>query len=561
MTRRSSPPIEGPSWVRRGGRIEAPLLLGALPPEVPFGFLGRALPPAEDLVADLELHPIAAAEALALLEASEAVARAELVRGEHGPTGRTAELELEAESAGALASAVAGRRQELYRVGLVLRARSPALGAAERGREGLVRRLAALGFRTRRPVFRARGAVAAPRLDGTDRRPAGYWHTLSTDGAAAFFPFVDEALVEPGGILVGLGLGDSGPVVLDRYAHASHSWGLFGATGAGKTFAAALFALRSLWTVPELELRVLDPLGEFAPLAPAIGGRVVNVGSVEDSGLNPLDPATAGGDRDATAARVGTLLRALFPSLRDEEAAALEAALGRLYAAHSRVPTFADLREELGRGPGGGGRLPTLLDVFRNGPLRNLDRPGAAPPPGVPVVYDLARVPPAHRAFHLAYLLDGLYRELRASDRPKLLIVDEAQLLAATPGTAEFLDGLVRHVRHFRAGLLLVSQSPSDFLAHEAGRSMLRNLRATLLLRQGGVAEDMRRFFQLTDSEAEWLPRAALPREAGYSEALLRFGALHLPIAIVATSPELLLLQERLGRRAASDGLPVEQHV
>ena len=33
----------------------------------------------------------------------------------------------------------------------------------------------------------------------------------------------------------------------------------------------------------------------------------------------------------------------------------------------------------------------------------------------------------------------------------------------------------------------------------------------------------------LTPAEAAWLPRARLPKEAGYAEGLLRLGAAHLP--------------------------------
>jgi hypothetical protein len=46
--------------------------------------------------------------------------------------------------------------------------------------------------------------------------------------------------------------------------------------------------------------------------------------------------------------------------------------------------------------------------------------------------------------------------------------------------------------------------------------------------------------FLLTDAEHEWLSRARLPKEAGYSEGLLVFGRWHwkLPIAVVASTPE-----------------------
>jgi hypothetical protein len=551
---------EGISWLRSVRHVEAPLLLQSLPPEVPFGFLGRVMPTSADVRIDLEVHPVPPGEALTILQGSEATARAELLRGESGDGGRTAQLTLEAESASEFSRAVAGRRQELYRVGVVLRARGRTRAGAERGRFGLARRLHALGFRTRLPRYEAQPALAPPRLTGMDARPPGYWHTLSTDGVAAFLPFVDESILEPSGILVGIQLDDGSPTILDRWSHASHSWGIFGATGAGKSFAAALWALRSRWMVPEVELYFLDPLGEFGGLADRLGGTTVAVGPGAPGHWNPLDPTGVGGDRSEKAGRIGALLRALFPSLRDEEAALLDAALARLYADGPAVPRFRDLREELQRDGSAPGRLLDLLEVFRSGSLRYLDGPGAAPGLSNPTVFDLSGVPENQRAFHLTYVLEGLYDRLRRGTTPKLVVVDEAHLLARTPGTAEFLDRLVRHVRHYRAGLLLLSQSPEDFLGNEAGRSLLRNLRATMLLRLTQVSPEVQSFFDLTDSEAEWLPRAKLPKEAGYSEGLLRFGPSHLPLAVVASTPEYEFLRTAL-RPSGGARVPVERHV
>lgn len=537
---------EGRSWIWRGRRAEAPLLLAALPPEVPFAFVGRALPSGDESELRLEVHPVPTAEAAALLERSELVARAELATGDTGPPGRSAERARQAEAASELAREVADQRQGLFRVGIAWAARGRTRRDADGGRSGIARRLEALGFRTRVPVYAARAAVAPPRFDAAERRPPGYWHTLSTDGVAAFFPLIEESVLESGGILAGLLIDDGGPVLLDRFAHASHSWGLFGATGAGKSFAAALWAIRSRWMVPGLELYFVDPLGEFGALATALGGTHLRIGPESGVGFDPLDPVSAGGDRAATAARAGALLRALFPSLGDEEAAALDAALGRLYRDGPAIPSFADLRAAITAAPEGAGRLPTLLEVFRTGSLRHLDRPGRTPAPRLPVAFDLSGVPEPQRAFHLGYVLEGLYARLRAGPAPKLVVVDEAHLLARTPGTLEFLDRMVRHVRHYRAGLLLLTQGPDDFLVSDTGRSLLRNLRASVLLRLPSVSPATREFFDLTDAEAEWLPKARLPVEAAYSEGLLRFGPSHLPMAIVASAPEFDFLRAHL---------------
>ena len=205
--------------------------------------------------------------------------------------------------------------------------------------------------------------------------PSGTWHTLSTDGLAAFFPFVEEAVVEPNGVLVGLLLDDAAPVLLDRWSHASHSWGVFGMTGSGKLFAASLLALRTRWTRPDVELYLIDPLGEFAAVAQATGGAVVRPVVPGGPRINPLDPGSPGSDRPEKVARVTAVLRALFPTLNDEEGAVLDTAVAHLYLLGRPTPTLSDLLREVERLPTVPARLAGLLEVFRSGSLRHLDGP------------------------------------------------------------------------------------------------------------------------------------------------------------------------------------------
>ena len=528
------------------GLVDAPILLPELPSEVPFGFLGRLLPTTLAAELRLQLHRIPSGRALEILDRAHAVASAELATEGGTDRARPAQLEREVETSEGLARRVAAREQELWRVGLSLHALGGSPRAAERGRTELLRRLRPEGFRPYVPFYEAGPVASPPDLNGTEPRPAGYWHTLHTDGVAAFFPFLDETVAEPGGVLTGLLLDDASPVFLNRWSHASHSWGVFGATGSGKTFFTALTALRSLWMHPELELIFLDPLGEFTGLARALGGNVVRAADGVDGHWNPLDPDTAGGDRAEKAGRVAVIVRALFPSLRDEEAATLDAALRRLYDRGPVAPVFSDLVAEVETAPGENARLRSLLEVFVTGSLRHLDRPTEVAWSAGPTAVSLVGVPESQLAFHLTYLLDAVVGHLRARNAPSLVVVDEAHLLARDPGTAAYLDRMVRHLRHYSAGVMLVSQNPDDFLGSETGRSLLRNLRASVLLRLPQVSGATREFFGLTAAEADWLPKARLPREAGYSEALLRSGASHLPVALVASTPEFEFLTQAL---------------
>lgn len=537
-------PAESPTTDRVGQRYRAPLLVRELPPEVAFGFLERILPTTEPIDLILELHRIPPERALEIVERARSVAEVELTAP--GPGAESSRLEVERTSSRELGLAIARRSQELWKVGLSFVASASGRIRVEAVRARLSDRLTAMGFRPRVPRYDVANALRPTDPDLPGSRPPGYWHTLPSDGVTSLFPFGDETVLEPGGILVGLALADASPVFLDRWVHSSHSWGIFGTTGSGKSFAAALYLLRSRWLRPDLDVLVLDPLGEFGELVRSLGGEVVRISDPASGRLNPLDPITTGGDRPEKAARVAATLRALFPSLRDEEAARLDAAVMRLYDRGPEVPTYDNLLAELDGDPSPDGRLGVLLEVFRTGSLKCVNGPTTIRADASLLSIDLSGVAEEHRAFHLTYLLDWAYGRMRDRPGPKLVLVDEAHLLARHGSTADFLDRVVRHVRHFEAGLLLLSQNPDDLLATASGRSTLRNLYATVLLHLPEVSNEARAFFGLTGAEAGWLPKARLPRAAGYSESLWRVGELHLPLAIVASTPEFEFLSRTL---------------
>jgi hypothetical protein len=539
------PADDGPTWRRIGTSYRAPLLISQFPSEVPFGFLGRVLATNEAIELTVEAHRYDASRALALLHRARSVAAAELAVGGDGAS--PSELEVEHASAEELGRDIARRTQELWKVGVRFVTVGATRPRVEAVRLRLQERLARMGFRTHIPRYETDALLAPVDLIRAVHRPPGYWQTLPTDGLAALFPFGDETLLEPRGVLLGVALADASPVFLDRWAHASHSWGVFGTTGSGKTFATALTLLRTRWMRREVELTILDPLGEFGQFVRAIGGSVVSLAGPGAGRLNPLDPVTTGGDRREKAARVGAMMRALFPSLHDEEIAALDAGVTRLYEARVGVPTFSDLRTTIASGSPGSQRLATLLDVLTVGSLGYLDGPTTVELATGPISIDFRGVADDHLAFHLAYVLDWAYGRLRDRPGPKLLVVDEAHLLARHAATEELLERIVRHLRHFEAGMIVLTQNPDDFLARASGRSLLRNLYATAFLRLPEVSPAVREFFGLTPAEAEWLPKARLPRDVGYSESLWRIGELHLPLAIIASTPEFEFLSSTLG--------------
>ena len=529
----------GPSW-------SSPLLVRRFPRAVDVPALAPVGATKARVRTLLRLQVDAPGSAVSRVREDRAHVDAEIssLRSEADP--RYAVLRQEEEGLERLERELVARRTRLWNVLLSFEGFGPSERQATAESDRLRSELAERGFRFHPSSFQARVLAEAAEVGGAAR--TDLFHALPEEGVAALLPLWEDRLEEPGGALVGLHSFQGTPFFMDRFRHPSHSSAIFGETGSGKSYASALGWIRSRWFRPDLSVFVLDPLGGLAHVVEALGGSVLRVGAGELE-LNPLDPATTGGDVRAKAVQVGVMFRALFPSLSDEEVALLDTTLSRIYAeTRSEPPLLRELFARLSALFPPPRRLLTLLERATLGSLRGLDRPSSLDCSARLLGFDLSRVTPEELPFFLTLLLDLVYGEVRRRPGPKLIVLDEAHYLARAPSTAAFLDHLVRHVRHFQGGLELLSQDPADFLRDEGGRAVLRNMDSVTLLRLKDGGQSLQELLGLREEELDFLRSAALPSSVGYSGGLLRTGPLHLPLAIVSSDEEDKLLRRAFGR-------------
>ncbi len=521
--------IEGPhgSWkVRLLRRFPTVVGVPGLPP------LGRTDAPLDTL---LRLRPVALEEGLRDLREDRTHLESDLesLRGERDP--RAPPLLQAAEGCRRLEEELLRRSTRLWDV-LVGMRQWEGLRLGGPTLQDTVRELEGIGVRTWRSRWRALPTFWS--LCPGAPAPSEWFHRLEEEGLAALLPLWEDPSPDPGGPLLGAHAFHGTPIYHDRFRHPHHSSALFGETGSGKSYASALGILRSRWAHPGLSVFVLDPLGGLARVLETLGGVVLAPGS-SGSSMNPLDPATTGGDRRRKMATVGVLWRSLFPSLRDEEVACLDVALGRLYErGQGKVPCLSDLLAALEAELTAGHRLLRLLSRAVGGSLSELDRPTSLDLSAKLCAFDLSAVSPGELPFFLTLTLDFVEGELRRRPGEKLVVVDEAHYLMASGSTAGFLDHLVRHVRHYRAGLELLSQNPADFLGSPAGRSILMNVDFLLLLRLKDGGRGLKALFPLREEEITLIKGAPLPREQGWSGGLLLTGETALPVRVIASAEE-----------------------
>ena len=462
--------------------------------------------------------------------------------------------------------------------------RDVAYGDAERLREALQREdervfsvglylllrassLSALDDLTRRVELTLGGMLACSRIafleqdsgfhsclpQGTDRIVA--CRNLDTTSLATMFPFSSATLSMERGVLYGIAAHNHSPVIFDPFDESLENANavVFAKSGAGKSYFTKLMALRNL--LAGVDFLVVDPEDEYRALCTAAGGQYIRLSASSGQRLNSFDlpevAAVVEGE-GVLAEQVASLLGMLELMLADpggrltaHERAVLDRALYQSYAScgitedpgtHGRPsPLLRDLLDALSSSPGEvAASLASRLRRYVDGSLAGLfsgstnvalDRRF--------VVFGVHALEPELRPLGIHLITSFVWKAVRRSRRPRLLIIDEAWSLMAYPEGGAFLASMARRARKYYLGLVTITQDVADFLGSEHGRTILSNSSIKLLMKQDSATiEDVVAAFGLSPSERQFL------LGAGKGEGLFFARGSHVALRVEASPAE-----------------------
>jgi hypothetical protein len=302
----------------------------------------------------------------------------------------------------------------------------------------------------------------------------GRRRVLDTSSLCTLFPWMDADLQHPGGLLVGTSRATGSPVLIDpfdqtRFANANV--GVFGHSGAGKTFLMSTLALGAYAT--GAQVFVLDPEHEYGGIARALGGVEIRLVLGSGHALNVLE-LPAGRRSEAVVgpavADAVDLVAVICGGLDEADRADVELAARQAYA-DVETPLLRDLADRLPVS-----RPATILRRWVGGSLGaifsaptnvDLDAPF--------IVFGMRElreelVAPVH--FLLAR---ALWNRIKTRGRRRLLVVDELGLLFEDLTIRRFVVSLARRIRKYDGALVFATQNPGDLLSTDAGAVVATN--------------------------------------------------------------------------------------
>jgi type IV secretory pathway VirB4 component len=388
---------------------------------------------------------------------------------------------------------------------------------------------------------------------------------MNTGAISTSFPFTSADLSQENGILYGINMHNSGLVIFDRFSLENGNAVVFAKSGAGKSFAVKLEALRSL--MMGTEVFIVDPENEYQRMCEAVGGAYVRLSLNSSTRINPFDlPKVVDTEEADNALRSNLitlhgLLRlmmggaasqasggAVTASMNASEEADLDAALIETYAKagitndplthNSTPPTVNDLYDTLLHMSGSGPELAQRLRKYTSGTFAgifsqqsniNIENPM--------VVFNIRDLEDELRPVAMYIVLNYIWNKTKSDQKKRILVIDEAWQLMKYEDSASFMFSLAKRARKYNLGITTISQDVEDFMGSRLGRAIVANSSMQLLLKQSPSAVDLLAdVFKLTSEERKRL--SAFP----VGQGLFFAGQNHVHINILASSTEQSLI-------------------
>ncbi len=390
---------------------------------------------------------------------------------------------------------------------------------------------------------------------------------MNTGALSTSFPFTSANLSQDNGILYGINMHNSGLVIFDRFSLENGNSVVFAKSGAGKSFAVKLEALRSMMF--GTEVIIIDPENEYQKLADSVAGAYVRLSLSSSTRINPFDlPKVIDTEEADNALRSNLIMlhgllrlmmggaqaqlvggnNSVSPALNPIEESDLDTALIETYAKagitndpltqNTIPPTIADLYDTLLHMGGSGPQLAqrirkyttgTFAGIFSQQSNISIDNPF--------VVFNVRDLEDELRPVAMYIVLNYIWNRTKSDKKKRLLIIDEAWQLMKYEDSANFIFSLAKRARKYNLGITTISQDVEDFMGSRMGRAIVANASMQLLFKQSPSSVDvLADVFKLTEEEKKRLSQFPV------GQGLFFAGPNHVHIQVVASQTEMNLV-------------------
>lgn len=342
---------------------------------------------------------------------------------------------------------------------------------------------------------------------------------LNTEASAVFMPFAVQELSQDHGIYYGLNAISKNLIIYDRLSSDNYNGLILGKPGSGKSFIAKMEIINTLLSTDD-DVFVIDPEGEYRPLADHFNGQVIKIAIGSDTHINPLDMDVqyAGVAEDPIAMKCDFLISICETIVGHGNLNTIMKNIIHRCGRKIYRPYYEHMRTVVNQRDANGNRItcdrtatPTLVDFYTE--LINQNDPNAqalasamemycignydlfAKQTNVDtskrlIIYDIKDIGSGMKELAMQICLNDIWNRIignKKKNKKTWFYIDEFYLLTQTASSAQYLANIYRRARKWGGIPTGISQTTTDILTNEDARIILSNCNFLLLLNQSQI--------------------------------------------------------------------------
>lgn len=356
----------------------------------------------------------------------------------------------------------------------------------------------------------------------------------TTESASIFIPFSSEELIQENAIFYGRNQTTQNMILYNRMTGDNYNGLIFGMPGSGKSFTAKFEMVSTLLTHPNSQVFVIDPQGEYYPLANALGGQEITLSPGSSVNINPLDmniTASAGDDVDPVAMKSDFIIsmfdiiagknREIAPAAK----ACLDKAIKKVYAGYLReleargiaydkqiAPTLSDLYHELKLMASERYEAKELADMIEPYAVGTFDTFAHRTNIDTDkrfVVYNTKSLGTGMKELGLHLSINDVWNRMIENSKKGIytwLYIDEFHVLLESESTTAFLKQIWKMARKWMGVPTGIMQNTEDLLRDADTRAIVNTTSFVIMLREPLMdRNNLMQLFSLSQSQADYI--------------------------------------------------------